>query len=70
MSCRSCGSKNIMSFLNLGKHIPSNFYIKNKNNLSLKKKIPLKVYFCSECFLVQIKDYISGRKLFLKIMHT
>ena len=66
MSCRSCGSKNIMSFLNLGKHIPSNFYIKNKNNLSLKKKIPLKVYFCSECFLVQIKDYISGRKLFLK----
>ena len=38
MSCRSCGSKNIMSFLNLGKHLPSNFYIKNKNKLSLKKK--------------------------------
>jgi len=61
--CRSCHSKKLRIFFDLGSHIPANFYIK-KREKSLNKKLPLKIYFCKKCYLVQIKDYISGKKLF------
>ena len=65
MKCRLCNSNNTKLILNLGNHIPSNFYLKNIKNTN-KKKIPLKTYVCKNCWLVQIKDFILGKNLFLK----
>ena len=64
MKCRLCKSNNTKLILNLGNHIPSNFYLENIKNIN-KKKIPLKTYVCKDCWLVQIKDYIKGKSLFL-----
>ena len=65
MKCRSCASNNTKLILNLGNHIPSNFYLNDIKDIN-KKKIPLKTYVCKDCWLVQIKDFIKGNKLFLK----
>ena len=65
MKCRLCASSNTKLILNLGNHIPSNFYLNDTKNIN-KKKMPLKTYVCKNCWLVQIKDFIKGNKLFLK----
>ena len=65
MKCRLCESNNTKLIINLGNHIPSNFYLKHTKNIN-KKKIPLKLYICKDCWLVQIKDFIKGKKLFLE----
>lgn len=65
MKCRSCDEKKLQLILDLGSHIPSNFYLNTFNNMK-NKKIPLKAYVCKKCWLVQIQDYIRGNKLFLK----
>lgn len=65
MQCRLCKSNKTKLILNLGSQIPSNFYLKDLDNIN-KKKIPLKLYVCQNCWLVQIKDFIKGKKLFLK----
>ena len=65
MKCRLCASSNTKLILNLGNHIPSNFYLNDTKNIN-KKKMPLKTYVCKNCWLVQIKDFIKGNKLFLR----
>ena len=65
MKCRSCNNKKLKLILDLGSHIPSNFYLNNINNIK-NKKIPLRTYVCEKCWLVQIEDFIKGKKLFLK----
>ena len=65
MKCNSCGHKKLKLILDLGAHIPSNFYLNNINNFR-NKKLPLRVYVCEKCWLVQIEDYIKGNELFLK----
>ncbi|OUU20249.1 MAG: hypothetical protein CBB97_18135 [Candidatus Endolissoclinum sp. TMED37] len=37
MKCRLCNSNNTKLILNLGNHIPSNFYLKNIKNANKKK---------------------------------
>jgi SAM-dependent methyltransferase len=50
--------------LNLGKHPPSDAFLK-KEQLGLKESVfPLEVYFCHNCNLVQLKEVVSGDILF------
>ena len=44
MKCRLCASSNTKLILNLGNHIPSNFYLNDTKNIN-KKKCPLKHMF-------------------------
>ena len=64
MTCRNCNSKFLHQIIDLGKHIPSNFYISKKNINKNIKKYPLILFVCKKCWLVQIKDFLKGKDLF------
>lgn len=66
MKCRSCGFDQKEIFLDLGKQPPANNYLLNINELKKEFRIPLQLFFCKKCYLVQTKDYIKPEKLFSK----
>ena len=67
-NCRYCGSKNLIKFIDLGMHPPSNSFT-DKNNVLDEKKFPLKVYFCNNCFLVQLLDVVSADNIFKEYVY-
>lgn len=62
--CRHCQSELTFKFLDLGSSPPSNEYILKENLDKPEKSYPLQVYVCSNCWLVQTKDFTSGEDLF------
>ena len=62
-NCRGCFSKNLKCFLNLGAMPLAGGFLK-KNQIVSEVKIPLKVYFCKNCGLVQILDVVDPTVLF------
>ena len=62
-SCRGCFSKNLKCFLDLGTMPLAGGFLK-KNQIVNEVKIPLKVYFCKNCGLVQILDVVDPTVLF------
>lgn len=62
--CRFCKKNLRTSFINLGK-MPIANTLSLKKNYSLKiRKIPLQVFICDKCLLVQTKDRVSPKYLF------
>ena len=62
--CRFCKKNLRTSFINLGK-MPIANTLSLKKNFSLKiRKIPLQVFICDKCLLVQTKDRVSPKYLF------
>ena len=61
--CRYCYSKNLLKYLSLGKHPPSNSFIKIED-ISNEDSFPLEVYFCKDCFLSQLLDVVQPEILF------
>jgi len=62
--CRICSSNNLKMILDLGEQPPSNSFIdKNKLN-SLESKFPLRLFWCEDCFLVQLLDIVNKEYLF------
>lgn len=62
--CRICDSKNLVRFLDFGKHPPSDAFLK-KNQLDAPENyFPLEVYFCEDCYLVQLGHVVSPDLLF------
>lgn len=62
--CRFCKKNLRTSFINLGK-MPIANTLSLKKNYSLKiTKIPLQVFICDKCLLVQTKDRVSPKYLF------
>jgi len=55
--CRSCGSKNLLKIVSLGKQYLSDFTKANKK----PKSFPLTMVVCKKCFLVQL-DYNTPQK--------
>ncbi len=55
--CRSCGSKNLLKIVSLGKQYLSDFTKTNKK----PKSFPLTMMVCKKCFLVQL-DYNTPQK--------
>jgi len=62
--CRICSSNNLKMILDLGEQPPSNSFI-DKNELnSLESKFPLRLFWCNNCYLVQLLDIVEKEYLF------
>jgi len=66
MKCRFCNSIDVLTVADLGKAPPSNAYIMQKNLNTPEVYLPLVVFFCKNCFLVQTKDFASPKTFFDK----
>ena len=64
-TCRYCLSKNLKQLISLGDQPPSNSFISPKK-IKKEKKFPLELYICRNCYLVQLLDVVSGKKIFDK----
>ena len=62
--CRICSSKNLELILDLGEQPPANSLLE-KNQLNISEvKFPLRLFWCTDCFLVQLLDIVSKEDLF------
>ena len=64
MNCRHCQNKLEHVFLDLGFAPPSNSYLKLEDLNKEEVYYPLKIYVCSECWLVQTADYAQREEFF------
>ena len=62
--CRVCGNKNIKKILDFGNMPLAGNFIKKKDIFKKEIKVPLILYFCNKCKLVQVKDSINPEILF------
>lgn len=64
MICRSCKSNKLKLIIDLGYTPPSNAFLFEKDFSDKELYYPLKVYVCSNCWLVQTHDVVDSKKLF------
>jgi SAM-dependent methyltransferase len=62
--CRTCGSQELESFLNLGSLPLSDGFLFDRDLDREDARYPLEVAFCSQCTLVQILDTVDPEELF------
>lgn len=62
--CLFCGSPLIHTFVDLGKSPLCESYLAEDRLDQMEPFYPLHVYVCAECFLVQLKEYVSGEEIF------
>lgn len=62
-TCRICGSKNLVQYLDLGDQPPSNSFI-NPDQVNEELAFPLKVFLCSDCGLSQLLHIVSATDIF------
>jgi SAM-dependent methyltransferase len=63
-SCRSCGSKDLKIFLELGKTPLADRFLTVDQLVQPEPKYPLEIGFCSNCNLVQILETVHPEELF------
>ena len=63
-SCLFCGTKLTHTFVDLGKSPLCESYLPADRLNQMEPFYPLHVYVCSECFLVQLQEYVSGEEIF------
>ena len=62
--CRLCQSSDLVSVLKLASTPPANAFI-SKEKLQIKqKKYPLEIFFCKNCFHVQLTEVVDPKELF------
>ncbi len=64
MICRSCKSSKLNLMVDLGHTPPSNSFLYKKDLKKNELFYPLKIYVCSNCWLVQTHDVVNNKKLF------
>jgi len=64
MNCRHCNAPLEHVFLDLGLAPPSNAFLTAADLEAAETYFPLKLYVCTECWLVQTEDYANARDLF------
>ncbi|UZE92310.1 MAG: class I SAM-dependent methyltransferase [Methanosarcinales archaeon] len=64
--CRVCGCKNLHKFLSLGNMPLPNRFLKRNQLDDIEYVYPLDMYFCSNCYLVQLLDVVSPKVMFEK----
>jgi len=64
MKCRFCRTKLNHIFIDLGKTPLANSYLTEEQINKAELFYPLRVYVCSKCFLVQIDEFESSKKIF------
>lgn len=63
-TCRSCGSSNLESFLDLGVTPLADGLLREEHLKMEEPTYPLEVAFCKDCGLMQILETVSPEKLF------
>ena len=66
MKCRHCHSKLDYELIDLGAQPPSNSYLHAQDLDKEEIYLPLRVYVCSKCFLVQTADFTQRETFFNK----
>jgi 2-polyprenyl-3-methyl-5-hydroxy-6-metoxy-1,4-benzoquinol methylase len=62
--CRFCGAELTESFIDLGMSPPCNKMVKPEQVNEMERFYPLNTFVCSECFLVQVQEYVSASLIF------
>jgi SAM-dependent methyltransferase len=62
--CRVCKNSNLIKILDLGKLPLAGNFVEKKNINRKEEKFKLNVHYCSNCKLVQVKDFIDPEYLF------
>ena len=64
MICRSCKSKKIHIIVDLGHTPPSNAFLNKRDLRNNEIFYPLKIFVCSNCWLVQTLNVLDNKSLF------
>lgn len=64
MNCRHCYTPLEQVFLDLGFAPPSNAYLSAADLMAPERYFPLKLYVCTQCWLVQTEDHAQASELF------
>ena len=64
MKCRLCGAALSAIFLDLGAAPPSNAFLSEEKLTQPEVYLPLKLFVCSECWLVQLPAHLSAAQTF------
>ncbi len=62
--CRICSGKNLKIILDLGEQSPANSFIGQNELNSTESKFPLRLFWCTDCYLVQLLDIVDKEYLF------
>ena len=62
--CIICRERKLIKYLDLGKSAPANSYLNKKDLNGTEIKFPLRVYYCPNCHLAQLTDWIDRKTLF------
>jgi len=62
--CRLCGSKVEQTFVNLGMSPLCESFLSRDRLDAMEPYFPLHAMVCGECFLVQLKEYVSPEQIF------
>jgi len=63
-SCRLCGNSLKHTFVDLGMSPPCELFLEAHQLDEMEPYYPLHVLVCDECFLVQLKEYVSPEEIF------
>lgn len=63
-TCRICSGRNLEMVLDLGMQPPANAFLRETDLNLEEKKFPLRVFFCKDCYLLQLLDIIDKDYLF------
>lgn len=66
--CRGCNSSSLLSFLNLGKVPLAGNFLKSSKSKSVI--LPLKIFICQDCFLMQVLDIVNPDLLFQEYKYS
>ncbi len=64
LQCRSCGSSNLISFVDLGAHAPCQTVLRPEDLNRPETTYPLHAYLCTDCWLVQLGYLLSAPDIF------
>ena len=64
MNCRFCGTELKYVFVDLGEAPPSNSFLNAAQLDKPESYFPLKIFVCSNCFLVQVDEYKKANEIF------
>ena len=62
--CRLCQSREVVSVLKLASTPPANAFISEEKLKIKQKKYPLELYFCTNCYHIQLLEVVNPKELF------
>ena len=68
-TCRACGGSNLHLFLDLGEVPLANAFLTSEQLHEPEPRFPLQVYFCQDCWLVQLMHVVSPEILFSNYLY-